>query len=327
MKKLISIFTVLMLVVVATAQAQISLSGIKKKNLKSEQYVRTNRNWSGVAADITKGCRTDREKTLAIYNWICDNIAYDTDYKIYHVDECWDARKGVCQAYSELYYCLAKEVGLQCYIIVGLAKTGNNDFGSHAWVTVKLDGKYTLLDPTWGAGSVDGKVFTRKKDHSMWFDVDPSWMFFSHFPDDTKWQLMQTAYNSAQFKKLPFCRPLSSIGVNGTVLLNAILTEKIKTLPTFYSIDSDRFKARSIPFSGNIKIGKAYNIKIHPESGVEWAVINEGTWYREWQKDEKGNIYMTVTPEKQGKLTLSVRRTSEEKSFYTVVEYKVKGGK
>jgi transglutaminase-like putative cysteine protease len=50
-----------------------------------------------LAKTITKGCKTDYQKIKAIYQWICNNIDYDTTYRIYTADSCIKARKGVCQ--------------------------------------------------------------------------------------------------------------------------------------------------------------------------------------------------------------------------------------
>ena len=44
-----------------------------------------------------------------------------------------------------------------------------------------------LIDPTWGAGIVSDGKFVRSTDNSMWFDVSPYWMAFSHYPDNYFW--------------------------------------------------------------------------------------------------------------------------------------------
>lgn len=72
----------------------------KKPNYAHNPYIIESKyDFSEVASIITKGCYNDYEKICAIYKWICDNISYDTHYKIYDADRCWDERKGVCQAY------------------------------------------------------------------------------------------------------------------------------------------------------------------------------------------------------------------------------------
>ena len=69
--------------------------------------------WKGITQRITANSRTERQKAHAIYRYLCNNISYDTDYKIYYADECWEKKKGVCNAYSELFYLMATSIGLE----------------------------------------------------------------------------------------------------------------------------------------------------------------------------------------------------------------------
>ena len=47
----------------------------------------------------------------------------------------------------------------------------------HGWIFAYTKKNYgILLDPTWGAGSVNGNEFTKSNDCWMWFNVSPEWM-------------------------------------------------------------------------------------------------------------------------------------------------------
>ena len=90
----------------------------KEPNYKHNPYIiKSKYDYSDVTSTITKGCSSDYERICAIYKWICDNISYDTDYKIYDADKCWDERKGVCQAYCNLFYHMAKSVDIRVEIV------------------------------------------------------------------------------------------------------------------------------------------------------------------------------------------------------------------
>ena len=113
---------------------------------------------------------SDYEKTKWAYNWMCSNVTYDYTYKNY------SAYKGltsetVCDGYSKLFYVFATELGLDCFIVSGVAN-GLNGWGGHAWNLVKMeDNKWYVVDTTWGAtGHVDwllkGNTYTTK-DHKM----------------------------------------------------------------------------------------------------------------------------------------------------------------
>lgn len=60
--------------------------------------------YKSIAAEITKGCSKKNDQARAIYRYLIQNIAYDTDYKIRDADECWKQKKGVCQAFRRSIY-------------------------------------------------------------------------------------------------------------------------------------------------------------------------------------------------------------------------------
>lgn len=169
-------------------------------------------------ADITEttlaavGLATTIEaKARAIYDWICANIAYDTTKQIHDANTCWNTKRGVCQAYCELFCYMAEKVGLTAEMVNGKTKKHNGEIPEegHAWILVYKQGyDAILIDPTWGAGSVNGNKFIRNTDNSMWFDVSPYWMIFSHFPEKEEWTMLgDYKISEDQFKKLPFEQP------------------------------------------------------------------------------------------------------------------------
>lgn len=155
---------------------------------------------------IIGNANTVEEKARAIYDWICDNIAYDTTKKIHDAETCYKTRRGVCQAYCELFCYMAEAVGIVAEIITGVTKDakGNISSDKHAWIFVythAYDG--ILIDPTWGAGTVDGVKFVKNDNNSSWFNVSPYWMIFSHYPDQPYWTKLDISITEEQFEKLP----------------------------------------------------------------------------------------------------------------------------
>ena len=69
------LWLVVLCLVVATADAQIDA-----EVFEPEMYVSpTEYDYTNVALFLTKNSKTKREKARAIYDWICENIAYDED--------------------------------------------------------------------------------------------------------------------------------------------------------------------------------------------------------------------------------------------------------
>lgn len=115
-------------------------------NAEQERYV--DRRVSEILSSLDLDGKDDYAKISAIYEYIINNVEYD-----YSDDESNKARftsygalyngKAVCQGFSQLFYRMAKELGLSCRIISGTAD------GGHAWNIVAVDGIYYYVDTTW----------------------------------------------------------------------------------------------------------------------------------------------------------------------------------
>lgn len=173
--------------------------------------------------EVIKDATTIEDKAKAIYEWLCQNIAYDTTKQIHDAETCWRTKRGVCQAYCELFCYMADIAGFTADIIVGNTKgpAGEIPEEKHAWIFVYTNGyDGILIDPTWGAGAVDkNNRFIKSTDTSIWFDVSPYWMIFSHFPDDDEWTKLEGIdITQEQFEKLPYKQPTGN-GEDGNDLL------------------------------------------------------------------------------------------------------------
>ncbi len=166
-----------------------------------------------------------QDTARGIYDWMTENIKYDVK-ELKRVEEAnkkrgqktkksqeeWEEsllksvikkKKGVCQGYSILFDAIAKELGLPSAIITGYVKDNDgkilNKIG-HSWNAIKTDGRWILVDATWGAGYLNerGKFIKANKDN--WYDVDPSEMIKRHMPYDPLWQLLEDPVSYAEFK-------------------------------------------------------------------------------------------------------------------------------
>ncbi|KFP65805.1 Kyphoscoliosis peptidase, partial [Cariama cristata] len=99
--------------------------------------------------------------------------------------------------------------GIQCMKLSGYSKgygykmgqtfTGDSD---HAWNAVYLDGRWHLLDSTWGSGSVDDSFteFTFRY-NEFYFLTHPALFINNHFPDNSNWQLLKPTLTLKDFEK------------------------------------------------------------------------------------------------------------------------------
>lgn len=147
------------------------------RNLLPSRGIQSNHpSIQNLARDLTRGKQTEREKALAIYAYVAQNIRYDvwkfrTDAFKYD-DSAIKAlrqKKGVCQDYSFLAIALLRSIDMEARFVEGVA-----DGNRHAWVEVKADGKWITMDPTWGSGYTDSRDRFVKRYTTKYFDPNPA---------------------------------------------------------------------------------------------------------------------------------------------------------
>jgi len=279
------VFLFLTLSVVAPAQVDFTkadaiASSITEKNLPLED----------LAKQLTETLDSDTEKARAIYMWVAGNIRYDckkyrnnksvrfsgsSDEEIQQKKATYLEKslkrtlkggRGVCADYSRLYQALGHAAGLEVEYISGHARDFNKPYrkalgGSHAWNAVKLEGKWHLVDATWGAGYTDGQVkrFTRRLSPG-YFMVAPEVLIQTHFPKASEWQLLPEAVNEKKFSNLPMVNIADikfgiedfspSVQTRGN---KRVIRLKFKNLPKYFSVTSR--KSKPIAFKKQLKDG------------------------------------------------------------------------
>src|ERR1700752_3032669 len=106
--------------------------------------------------------KSDLEKARVIYSWMATHIKYDAS--AFNSNKLGDQsslsvmkkKKGVCEGYSNLMKELCGYAGLECEKVVGYSKGYGYEVGDkikqtdHAWNVIKIEGKWKLVDATWG---------------------------------------------------------------------------------------------------------------------------------------------------------------------------------
>jgi hypothetical protein len=161
-----------------------------------------------LAKYLSEPARNDRDRVRAAYIWITDRIAYDTDAffakrrSAEASDDVLRNRKCVCAGYAQLFDDLCKRMGGQTAVVTGYAsgiEDDNTAGENHAWNAVILDGKWFLVDATWGSGFLEGKRFS-KRYNDVYFLTPPERMIFTHLPTEVKWQLLDRPVSRKEFE-------------------------------------------------------------------------------------------------------------------------------
>ena len=316
------LWLVVLCLVVATADAQIGA-----EVFEPEMYVSpTEYDYTNVALFLTKNSKTKREKARAIYDWICENIAYDTSYSIYTADECYDNKKGVCRAYSELFYRLCEPIGVECYVVSGISKDYDNKISErgHVWIMAEVEDGPILIDPTWGAGFVENNEFRFREDHSYWFDVDPYWMIFSHFPKQEEFQCLVNPIDEDIFRALPYAAPAYGIlGWDAYDIYHAIRTHRISTLPRIYKTKyGSMLRCVDVPLQDTLNPATKYHFEVEKKEDVKLAIVINKRFVYDNEWIQSGDRYsIDLLPEEGGELHISVRNS--EGSYSRLASYHV----
>lgn len=175
--------------------------------------------FGNLAIYLTKQFYEERSKARSIYTWIALNISYDQQSILSAPDEStqsaqrvWISRVAVCEGFANLYHEMCKAAGLESRIIKGYVKNFTDldfRFPNHAWNSVKIDGKWQLLDATWASVNNEGtllananlqKSYARHK-LDYFFLVSPKKMILTHLPEDPYWQLQSNYIDMETFRK------------------------------------------------------------------------------------------------------------------------------
>ncbi|XP_077477520.1 kyphoscoliosis peptidase [Stigmatopora argus] len=160
------------------------------------------------------------EKLRAVWVWLCHNIEYDVCGYLGRRSEApcspedvVASGRALCGGYAGLCLEMCRLLGLPCQEVTGHSKgigyRQGQDLGEvksdHLWNAVLLDGQWFLMDACWGAGRVDleGRSFVKRLD-DFYFLTEPEEFIESHFPDEERWQLLETPVTLEDFQRRVF---------------------------------------------------------------------------------------------------------------------------
>ena len=144
-----------------------------------------------IIAEIITPKMTDIQKEMAIHDYIALNSSFDTDF--YHrpneisVDSFTAYgllfnKKGTCGAYTETAHFMLSIVGIENIVVYG-DSLGEYGWDAHAWLIVKINGKYRHLDVTWDDPTTRDKRSVRYD----YFNVTDGFLSNTHRWDTSKY--------------------------------------------------------------------------------------------------------------------------------------------
>jgi hypothetical protein len=288
---------------------------------------------ASLAKYLAKPCKTEEEKARSIYRWVTDRIAYDAEgffsgvYGDVSSVAVLKKRKTVCEGYANLYEDLAKRTGLEAAKVIGVAKGAGfaSDKKSlddnHAWNTVRIKGKWKLIESTWGAGSLGPDKEFKKKFNEYFFLPDPEQLIFSHYPRDKRWQLLKAPLTQKEFEKLPKVhRSYFELGFAAKEM-RAMASEKtFRGLVKAVQPDGSDIVITKAPLELHLKEGEEITFELKSSKILELAAINGKDFH--FAKADGDSYRVSVTP-KKGELLVSVKLPDKGAGYWSVLNYVV----
>ena len=157
---------------------------------------------------LVNGAKDASSKTRIIHDWICNNIAYDTEMYFSGRTSKQDyvsvlkKMKGVCSGYSSVFLEMCRLAGVEAIGIKGWSKGfgfwGKLDSScAHEWNAVKIGENWKLLDCCWDAGYVEGKTFVKHYSTQYYF-LPADAFIYSHLPEKDEYQFLHESKRRTQ---------------------------------------------------------------------------------------------------------------------------------
>ena len=166
-------------------------SDLDRRVVASDDY--DARSLDALAAHIRRRASGDAARLRAAFVWSAAHVSYDHaaltgTRPSQSAETVLETRRGVCEGISRLVVALAARLGIEATAVGGWATPPSGEAavapdGLHMWVAARVDGRWTLSDPTWAPGAAAP---------SVWFDVPPDEFVRTHLPLDPQWQLLET---------------------------------------------------------------------------------------------------------------------------------------
>lgn len=168
--------------------------------LKNNSFIQSNSNAvKETAVRITADCTSDYEKVLAVHDWVCSNIYYDTDNinstqtLPYSATEVLESKRAVCLGFAVLSASLLRSINIPCNVVSGYAlgidadkvwseSTVNTTEQNHAWNEAYVDGRWVIFDSTWDCMNKieNGETVSGKSVTHIYFDANIEFFSANH---------------------------------------------------------------------------------------------------------------------------------------------------
>lgn len=282
-----------------------------------------------LGASLGQSSDTSDARLRAIFRWVTEHIDYDVEAFYQGQKGALDPaevlrlRRAGCDGYARLFVALAQAAGVPDVALVeGYVKDPLHRHGetfrqpNHAWNAVRqADGRWALIDTTWGAGYLDGRAFRKQFDPSF-FMVAPQRLAHSHLAARSDQHFGAQTRSVADWTQAPYV-PHTLIATFDQSLLDQIHTAS--HLPETFDHPSGAFEVLAAPMQAQLKAAQPVALRVKSRYYAELAVLNNTRWAI--QPTQAGENTWVIAPE-AGQLVL-LGRTANDPKFTFLVAWEV----
>lgn len=154
---------------------------------------------TSIAQQLTQNCETDYQRILALHDWVCSYVSYNTDVlnnnetAPYYAEEVVQNKSAVCLGFATLFAALCRSIDIPCNVVSGyalgvgadtdwtLAAIASNE-QNHAWNEAYVDGRWIIVDTTWDCvNRIENGVLVSSPEIShLYFDANLEFFSANH---------------------------------------------------------------------------------------------------------------------------------------------------
>ncbi|MBB4637705.1 transglutaminase domain-containing protein [Longimicrobium terrae] len=243
-----------------------------------------------IAAKVTRGLHSDRDKARAIYRWITHNIEYDASaffgsrfmVPVQTPPAVLRRKRAVCDGFSLLFMAMSHAAGLEVGEVSGYAKAYSGDPRNpvsrqrHAWNVVRVDGAWQLVDASWGAGDIIGRDFVRRF-RDFYFFPDPEKFIYSHMAEDPAMQLLAHPVSVSQFDRMPALqRDFWELGFSPADVRNASAAGR--EFVGVFPVAQHPIRVTAAPLAARLVPGAMHRFRIEAPGATEVFAVSGTQW-------------------------------------------------
>ena len=273
-------------------------------------------------ASLKAMVQTDRELAWVLYQWVTRHFKHDQGMarrignpSAHSLDTLFDIGSGSCEVYSNVLHRLFELAGLNVRTVEGTVLHGPGAVRrgklvtNHVWNHVFLDGRWYVLDATWGAGVLTDRGF-RPEPNPMFFLMPEELAVLNYYdPVDSLGFQAKHGVDAKTFSKLAGeALYVRSRGFSTEAILRHVKQSGSGELVATFDQPPDTFKVVNAPVGRTLRRGRV-NFELQTKAYEEVWLVQGKRWT---QLSKRNGLFGLNYEAAQGELLVMGKRPKSD---------------